>query len=218
MPSRRATLALMVEVDDDADDWVEVRRFADPIGAEMIRDFLADHDVRVAIRGNPQATRMTWSQTSDVIRIVVARPDLEKAKEALEAMTAGEQHPFRGPTPPREEEEEERVEAFVKPRSALAAAALALIVPIGAGHFYARHGAAGTILCAGMVGAILATFLSGEPAFFGAWGLLVLVDILGALFAVRRFNRKRVPSEGTQRRWAVGAVVLAFVAAWLLPR
>ena len=56
---------------DDEDDWVEVavrRR----IGAKMIRDFLLDHDVRVAIRGNPQATRMTWSETSDVIRIVVA--------------------------------------------------------------------------------------------------------------------------------------------------
>src|SRR3954464_14045399 len=101
----------MAEADENEEDGVEVRRFADRIGAEMIRDFLADHDVRVAIHGNPQATRMTWSQTSDVIRIVVARADLETAKEALEAMTAGDQHPFRGPIPARDDDEE-RVEKF----------------------------------------------------------------------------------------------------------
>ena len=115
----------------DEEDWVEVRRFADRIGAEVIRDFLADHDVRVAILGNPQATRMTWSETSDVIRIVVARGDLEKANEALVAMTASEQHPFRGPMPPEDDEEEEKAVDFVKPRSAIAAAALSVILLTG---------------------------------------------------------------------------------------
>lgn len=202
---------------DDEEDWVEVRRFADRIGAEVIRDFLADHDVRVAILGNPQATRMTWSETSDVIRIVVARGDLEKANEALFAMTASEQHPFRGPMPPEDDEEEKAVD-FVKPRSAIAAAALSLIVPIGAGHFYARHGAAGTILLAGMLGSVLATFATGNAAFFTACGILVVVDLVGSFFAVRRYNQNRVPSEGVQRQWAVGAVGVAFLGAWLFAR
>src|SRR3954467_10280725 len=169
----------MAEADDKDEEWVEVRRFADRIGAEMIRDFLADHDVRVAIHGNPQAPRMAWSQTSDVIRIVVARADLEKAKKALEAMTAGETHPFRGPAPPREDDADERLDKLEKPRSALAAAALAMIVPIGAGHFYARHGAAGTILCAGMLGSFLVSSIGRQPAFFSAWGILVVFDIVG---------------------------------------
>ena len=202
---------------DDEEDWVEVRRFADRIGAEVIRDFLADHDVRVAILGNPQATRMTWSETSDVIRIVVARGDLEKADEALFAMTASEQHPFRGPMPPEDDEEEKALD-FVKPRSAIAAAALSLIVPIGAGHFYARHGAAGTILLAGMLGSVLATFATGNAAFFTACGILVVVDLVGSFFAVRRYNQNRVPSEGVQRQWAVGAVGVAFLGAWLFAR
>ena len=76
--------------DEESEDWVEVRRFDDAIGVTMIRDFLLDHDVRAAIRGNPQATRMTWSQTTDNLRIVVAPADLEKAREALAAMSAGD--------------------------------------------------------------------------------------------------------------------------------
>lgn len=209
----------MTEAEDD-EDWVEVRRYTDPIGAEVIRDFLADHDVRVAILGNPQATRFTWSQTSDVIRIVVAREDLETAKEALEAMTAGEQHPFRGPTPAAldDEEEEQRVDNFEKPRSGLSAAVLALFVPIGAGHFYARQGAAGTILLAGMLASFLVAAVAREAMFFSAWGMLIVFDIIGSFFAVRRFNQKRIPPDAVQRRWAAGAVAVAFITAWGLAR
>ncbi len=198
---------------DDEGDWVEVRRVTDAIGADMIRDFLDEHGVRVAIRGNPQATRMTWSQTSDVLRIVVAPSDLEKAREALAAMTTDTVHPFRGPAPV--DDPDERADRFEKPRSALGAAFLGVIVPIGGGHFYARHGAAGTILAAGVVGAVLGMFFAGRPELGTAWGLIVVADVVGSIWAVRRFNAKRVPPEGVQRGWAIAAVVVAFAAAML---
>ena len=198
---------------DDEGDWIEVRRVTDSIGADMIRDFLHEHDVRVAIRGNPQATRMTWSQTSDVLRIVVAPGDLQKAKDALAAMTTESSHPFRGAAPI--EDDSERADRFVKPRSAIGAAVLAVIVPIGGGHFYARHGAAGTVLAAGIVGAALGLVLAGRAELARTWALLVAVDMIGAFWAVRRFNAKRIPSEGTQRRWALVAVVLAFATTLL---
>jgi hypothetical protein len=201
--------------DDEDDDWVEVRRFEDPIGATMIRDFLHDHDVRVAIRGNPQATRMTWSQTTDIIRIVVPPADLEKAREALAAMSAGDTHPFRGAAPPPDEAPEEK---FVKPRSGLGAAMLAFFVPIGAGHFYARHGAAGTIIGIGIVGAVAASILLGHDELFRAWAFLVVLDAVGAFWAVRRFNEKRIPPDDVQRRWAMAGVVAAFAAAWVMAR
>jgi hypothetical protein len=200
---------------DEEDDWIEVRRFDDAIGATMIRDFLLDHDVRVAIRGNPQATRMTWSQTTDNIRIVVPPADLEKAREALAAMSAGDAHPFRGPSPVTEDEQEEK---FEKPRSGLGAAMLAFFVPIGAGHFYARHGAAGTIFAIGMIGAVLGSLAFGHPELFRAWMILIVLDAVGAFLAVRRFNAKRVPSDAVQRQWAMGAVVAAYGLAWLLAR
>lgn len=196
---------------DDEGDWVEVRRVTDRIGAEMIRDFLHEHDVRVAIRGNPQATRMTWSQTSDILRIVVAPGDVEKAHEVLEAMTADEAHPFRGAAPI--EDEAERADRFEKPRSALGAAFLAIIVPIGAGHFYARHGAAGSIFACGVVGAVIGIVFAGRVELARTVALLVLADVVGSIWAVRRFNEKRVPSEGVQRRWAIAAVLIAFATA-----
>ncbi|MDB4943450.1 MAG: hypothetical protein JWP97_2984 [Labilithrix sp.] len=206
----------------DEEDWVEIRRFTDRIGAEMIRDFLADHDVRVAIHGNPQATRMTWSQTSDILRIVVAREDLESANEVLAAMTAGEQHPFRGPIPDRASVEEELDEPapasrFEKPKGRLSAAVLALVLPIGAGHFYAQHAAAAKVLCVGMLASFLLAMVGHQPAFFRVWALLVLVDAVGAFFAARRYNERRVPSDRTQQLAAFGAVVAAFAVAWLLP-
>jgi hypothetical protein len=128
-------------------------------------------------------------------------------------MTAGDTHPFRGPS--RIDDENESAETFVKPRSALAAAFLALLVPIGAGHFYARHGAAGTILCAGMIGSAIGLWLGGRAELASAWMILVTIDMVGSFWAVRRFNQKRVPSDSVQRAWALGAVVLAFAVAWL---
>jgi hypothetical protein len=201
--------------DDEHEDWVEVRRFDDAIGVTMIRDFLLDHDVRAAIRGNPQATRMTWSQTTDNLRIVVAPADLEKAREALAAMSAGDAHPFRGPSPLAEDESEER---FEKPRSGLGAAMLACFVPIGAGHFYARHGAAGTIFAIAMIGAVLGSIVFGHLELFRAWMCLIVIDAVGSFLAVRRFNQKRVPPDAVQRQWAMGAVIAAYGLAWLLAR
>jgi hypothetical protein len=201
----------MADADED-DDWIEVRRFDDAIGATMIRDFLLDHDVRVAIRGNPQATRMTWSQTTDNLRIVVPPADLEKAREALAAMSAGDTHPFRGASPIVEDNEEK----FEKPRSGLGAAMLAVFVPIGAGHFYARHGAAGTILCIGMIGAVLGSVVFGHGELYRAWMILIAVDAVTSFFAVRRHNQKRIPSDAVQRQWAMGAVVASYVGAWFM--
>ena len=206
--------------DEESEDWVEVRRFDDAIGVTMIRDFLLDHDVRAAIRGNPQATRMTWSQTTDNLRIVVAPADLEKAREALAAMSAGDAHPFRGPSQRLDEDESEAT--VEKPRSGLGAAMLACFVPIGAGHFYARHGAAGTIFAIAMIGAVLGavvgSFFLGRLELFRAWMFLIVIDAVGSFFAVRRFNRKRVPPDAVQRKWAMGAVIAAYGLAWLLAR
>jgi hypothetical protein len=99
----------------------------------------------------------------------------------------------------------------------MAAALLALLVPIGAGHFYARHGAAGSVLCAGIAGALLGLVL-GHRELTLAWALLVLFDGVGATLAVRRFNAQSVPTDAAQRRFATVALVVAFGAAWLVGR
>jgi len=199
---------------DDEADWIEVRRSNDSLEPAMVADFLRDHGVRVALHGNAHAPRLLWSATSDVVRVAVHPADLVQARAALEAMDAGgvAEQPFRGKAiAPAGDDAEPR---FEKPRSALAAACLAVIVPIGAGHFYARHGAAGAILCAGIVGALLGSML-GHGELLRAAVVLVAVDVALSSLAVRRFNEGRVPAEATQRSWALAAVGAAFVLAWV---
>jgi hypothetical protein len=133
---------------DAAEDWVEIRRFDDAIPAEMTRDFLRDHGLAVRMRGNVGGTALLnrFNTVMD-IRLDVGRHDLESAREALQAMEAGDavEQPFRGRSPKTKEEEA----AYVPPRKTAAAMILGFLLPIGSGHFYARHGAAGSILLAG---------------------------------------------------------------------
>ncbi len=188
-------------------DWIEIRRGESPVTTDMISDFLRDHDIRVLVRGNTKATRLPWqSEGNTVLRIAVHPGDVEKAREALEAFDAKAE-----PSAGKEEKEEEK---YVQKRSALGAAFLGIVLPIGAGHFYARHGAAGTILCAGMIGSVLGMWFGGHWELARAWGILVAIDIVAARWAVKRFNEGRVPPESTQRGWALAAVVLAFGIAW----
>lgn len=198
----------------DEGDWVEVRRATTPVEADMVRNFLRDHGVPSAINGDSGGTRLVWQQTMMDIRIVVAPGDLENAREVLAAMTADTaEHPFRGAPPVAREDEE----PYVATRSMMAAPMLGLLVPIGAGHFYARHGAAGTLLCAGIAGSFLGILL-GHLELAVTWGILVVVDVIGSVFAVRRFNAQRVPPENVQRAWAIGAVLIAFAIGGFLGR
>jgi hypothetical protein len=198
----------------DEGDWVEVRRATTPVEADMVRNFLRDHGVPSAINGDSGGTRLVWQQTMMDIRIVVAPGDLENAREVLAAMTADTaEHPFRGAPPVAREDEE----PYVATRSMMAAPMLGVLVPIGAGHFYARHGAAGTILCAGVAGSFLGIML-GHLELAVTWGILVAFDVVGSVFAVRRYNAQRVPPESVQRAWAIGAVLVAFAVGGVLGR
>ena len=204
-----------VEVEDEG-DWVEVRRASTPVEADMVRDFLRDHGVRSAVNGDSGGTRLPWQHTIMDIRIVVSPKDLEEAREVLEAMVADtNEHPFRGAPPNARDEKDDA--PFDKPRSVMAAMMLAWLVPIGSGHFYARHGAAGTLLCAGILGAFVGVLL-GHPETAVAGGILVIVDMIGSYFAVKRHNAGQIPPESVQRQWAIGAVVLAFGAAMVVSR
>jgi hypothetical protein len=194
-------------VGESEDDWVEIRRFDDPLRADMVRNFLREHGVVVASRGDPGVTAVLNRFTTVVdIRLDVPRAQLEAAQEALAAMEAAEvEHPFRGGRRGKEDEPTEPL-----PRKTAFAIFLALLFPIGAGHFYARHGAAATILCAGIVGGVLGAFVGGRPELLRIAGYIITADILLSHWAVKRHNEKRVPSESVQRGAAALVVLLAY--------
>ena len=186
-------------------DWVEIVRVHDRFEAEVTAGFLRDHGVPVQTAGGGSTALPTMGLTD--LRILVPRADLERASQVLEAMKRGaaETHPFRDAPP-------EPYEAPVAKRKAAFAVMLALLVPIGGGHFYARHGAAGTLLAAGIIGGVLGARM-GIPALVYASALLVVIDAVTSPFAVRRTNDGAPSSEGSQRGWAFAAVAAAYVLA-----
>jgi hypothetical protein len=196
------------ETDAPEVDWVELLRVHDRFQADITVRFLEDHGVPVQTGGGAN-TALPMMGLTDV-RILVPREDLERAVQVLEAMRTDrpEMHPFRDAPP-------EPYEAPVAKRKPAFAIVLALLVPIGGGHFYARHGAAGAILAAGTLGGWLASYF-GVRSLLWASALLVAGDALLSPLAVRRANANELPSDGRQRAWALGAVVVAYVTALLL--
>lgn len=195
-------------------EWLEIKRYDDPLQAEMVSDFLREHDIAIRQRGNAGATSVLNRFSTIVdIRLDVPRDQFAQALETLEALEAGDssEQPFRGRSPAAAE-----FQRYVAPKKGTAAMMLGFMVPIGAAHFYAGHGAAGAILFAGVIGSFLGVAL-GHHELGLAWGILVLADILGARRAVRRHNEGRIPSENQQRLAALCVLGVAFACAVLVP-
>jgi Putative prokaryotic signal transducing protein len=189
--------------------WVTVRRFDDPMAAEITQQFLRDHGVPVSVLGNSGSTSVLNRFTTILdIRLTVPAGRVADAREALEALEASSpDHPFRGRVPAPSSE------PFPKHKSAPAAFILACLVPIGGGHFYAQHPAGAIILGAGIVGGYMGAIVGARPELLAASALLVAADAVFSVFAVKRHREGRIPSEGAQRAAALAAVVLAFAFA-----
>jgi hypothetical protein len=190
------------------EDWVELVRVHDRFEADITVRFLDDHGVPVRTSGGAN-TALPMIGLTDV-RILVPSKDLDRAGQVLSAMRDGlaERHPFRDGPP-------EPYEAPTPTRKAPFAVALALLVPIGAGHFYARHTAAGAVLAGGILGCLVGAYF-GAHALLCAGIALVCVDAVFSPFAVQRHNREQMPSDNTQRRGAFAVVAAAYVFAMLL--
>jgi hypothetical protein len=212
------------EGEHEGDDWVTIASFDDPVEAEMTCDFLKTHGITLRQLGNaPQVAVLNRFQTIVDIRIAVREADVEEATEALAALRSERRdaHPYRGASEDSSkvvEQEGEGDDRGPKKRTRRAAFALALLLPIGSGHFYAHHGAAAAIVLAGILGGMIATIAGRAPWAFVASAILVAGDALLSPLAVARHNAGKVPSEGKQRVVAAGAVAAAFAIAWLLSR
>jgi hypothetical protein len=194
------------------DEWVLALQSHDAVEHEMALRFLADHEIEVQASGG--ASRAFPSIGLTDLRILVAKRDAARAKDILRAMARGKasDQPFRDGVSgePYEKPVERRKWPF--------AMVLAIVVPVGGGHFYARHGAAGVIFAMGIVGSVVGGIAFGIPELGHAAILMILLDAVASPMAVRRFNAGKVPTEGAQRLGALCAVAIAnlvgFVAPW----
>lgn len=84
---------------DRSTDWVELLRVHDRFEAEITVGMLEDHDVPVRTYGGATTALPTIGLTD--VRILVPRPDLERAEQVLAAMRGGQAdvHPFRDAPP-----------------------------------------------------------------------------------------------------------------------
>ena len=195
------------------EEWVLLRRYDDGLAAQIALDFLRDHGVPVAVRGNSgsMAVLNRFDTVLDV-RLVVQERHLEHALEALEALEA--------PGAPIESREElapisghpyrdVRGVIEISPRYRRAAFALALMLPIGSGHFYAGENVAGVVFAA----AIASCALSGHAV---AAIFVVACDALTSLSAIERHNAGRAASRSAQAPRALACVAVAIAAASLV--
>jgi hypothetical protein len=81
----------------DEVEWVELLRVYDRFEAEITVGMLRDHDVPVRTSGGATTALPTIGLTD--VRILVPRPDVERAEQVLAAMRGGQAHvhPFRDP-------------------------------------------------------------------------------------------------------------------------
>lgn len=203
-------------------EWVVVRHYDDGLSAQIALDFLRDHGVPVALRGNSGATAvLNRFDTVLDVRLVVREKYLPDALEALSAlespgtpiesrdeMVLATGHPYR-------DAGERAPDAM--PRYKRAAFALAWMLPIGSGHFYAGESVAGGVFAAAIaMCGISAVVMRSEKAIALAM-FIVACDALTALAAVDRHNAGAPASRAAQAVRAALCVMFAAVCAALLP-
>jgi len=207
------------------EEWVVLKRYDDGLAAQIAKDFLTDHGIRVGIRGNSGATAvLNRFDTVLDVRLVVQHRDLGEAREALVALEAPPPsprgadaadddspagHPYRSLRAPKEER---------MPRYRRAAFALALLVPIGSGHFYARESQAGVVFLSGILACVLGAVITQAAWPLVAAGVIVLGDAITAPSAVARYNAGALRSHGSQLARACLFVSVVLVATFALVR
>lgn len=210
--------------DDDTpekeESWVELRRFNDPLEADMAKDFLEQSGVPVLVRGNSGVTGvLNRFDTILDIRLTVPEAKLAVAREALEAMQtpARTEEPFRGfghEKEARHEDADENGDAPIpRKKSPFLAMGFALMLPIGAGHMYAGHQAAGKIFAVSIIGMTLLAMFADHGSWAAAVFTLIAIDVLGSPFAVNRYNRGAVPADSKQYVVAISIAALVFSVA-----
>ncbi|MGH7283275.1 MAG: DUF2007 domain-containing protein [Polyangiaceae bacterium] len=202
--------------------WIEIRRYNDPVEADMARDFLKMHDVRVSIRGNSGATGvLNRFDTILDIRLVVPESEIDRAREALEAMQSppptSPSSAYRGLNPGSREgarkiPDEEKIP---DKKSPFASIGFGLIFPIGAGHTYADHREAGKIFGLAILGSALVAVITSTSWLWVTVFAIALTDALASPFAVTRFNLGKVSPVSKQRTWAFVAVLVAIAIGYL---
>jgi hypothetical protein len=153
------------------------------------------------------------------VRLVVQAEHLPQALETLSALESpgtpielrDELAPISG-HPYRDTE----AHADPMPRYKRAAFALALMLPIGSGHFYAAENVAGAVFCSSIAASLGVALVTRSERPLVAALFVIACDALTSLAAVDRHNTRSAAGWSSQAFRATACVAFAVVAAMLL--
>jgi hypothetical protein len=214
-----------------ADSWVVVRHYDDGLAAHIALDFLRDHGVPVAVRGNSGTTAiLNRFDTALDVRLVVRPKHLAAALEALSALESPGNPieardellpPFAGsgadaPTGGHPYRDMIAAEPEARTRYRRAAFALAFMLPIGSGHFYAGENVAGAVLAAAIAGCAATAVAMRDDRLLVAAMVVVVCDALLSPGAVVRANAGAPASPRAQALRAAACAAFAALVALLV--
>jgi len=201
-------------------DWVLLRRYDDGLNAQIALDFLRDHGVPVALRGNSGVTAvLNRFDTVLDVRLVVRERDLARALETLHALESPgviETPEEAGPSSGHPYRDARALAQEPMPRYRRAAFALALMLPIGAGHFYAGESAAGGLFAVAIAAASVTAVAGHTTQPIVAAFFVVACDAIGSLGAVARHNASKPAPRGAQLLRSAAGVALAVALSFVV--
>jgi hypothetical protein len=174
----------------------------------------------VALRGNSGATAvLNRFDTVLDVRLVVRARHRARALEALSALeepgTPIESREELAPSAGHPYRDVMVLDGGPMPRYRRAAFALALMLPIGAGHFYAGENVAGCVFATAIATLFGGALVTHSEQLFVAAIFVVACDALTALSAVDRHNANAEASPWSQAVRAAACVAFAVLAAML---
>jgi hypothetical protein len=202
--------------------FVIVHRSFDPVQAELLGDILRDAGLAARVIGTRSGAAIGVGQVIMELHIEVPTSQAGQATDFLEAYFATDgQQLLReaGELDEDDDDSDDEDAAPASPRRAVLAAGVALVMPLGAGHVYARRPWTAAVLAAAHVVGIRYLFshhwvdmLTGGLIF----AFLVAADVVGAVRAVRAEQRGAHRSAAGQLVAGAVMALVAIVAARLI--
>ena len=201
--------------------YVIVHRSYDPIVIEHLGEILREAGIAARVLGTRSAALIGVGSVITELHIAVPESQAGEATDFLESYFEGEGAELLADAGLLDGEDDEEPEAEQPERPLRPIfAGVAVVLTFGIGHLYARRPVTAIILAAGQLATFVVfsrfPFEAAAIAWGGAYGTIILFDLVGAQLAVRAYNRGDRRGVGAQLGAGALAVGLASAVAFTL--
>jgi hypothetical protein len=203
-----------------SEPYVIVHRSYDPIVIEHLGEILREAGIAARVLGTRSAALIGVGSTITELHIGVPERQAGDATEFLEAYFADEGAELLARDGLLDDDDDDdEIDAGPQPLKPIIAG-VAVVLTFGVGHLYARRPVTALLLAAGQLATFAVftqfSFTGAAIAWGGAYGTIILYDLVGAQVAVRSFNRGVRRSRAYQLVAGAAALALAGTVAFTL--